>query len=609
MTNEPFPRNSELPKNATASWLDLGLFLLIALFTMWGIGSYGLYEPHEAQYGGGATEMVQRGDWVTSYINGDREVNKPPLFYWLIATSYSILGRSGLPAEFVLRLPLALICLSGTILAWQWARELWGARAGRYAAMMLAAMSGWYVFAHQLMIDELLSVLVLLSLYFLWKALDKPECIKRWSCFYATIGVAVLAKGLLGIILPVLVLGGYIFIRREWSLIWRGRPIFGILLILAVVFPWGYLFESHNPGALNYIVINEHFKRLVDRREPHDYGDVQVSSALFVLFALTWGTPWSFFLPQIGSFTARNAFKKPEADRPTSAQNAVLLLGLGATLPVLFFVPISSRLIYYSLPAIPSLAILSAGFWNQSDTWCTWHRRLAAGVIALVGLVAFGAIYFLPPMLASIPDLAIMPVLLAAIKIEAALIGVVLLAAGYLIFSHRERIAMGLLVAMMVSLAIFNVREFANFDAITSSKKMVEKLAPLVGDDCVWISEGSDEVGAAAGTAFYIRQNTSNKNAFVWIMNVNPKRPEPKYPGPALKCFINQKQLDEKWDADVPTVYVTDFKRSDWQADKPVLPSNNLHDLMLPAEISGHRKVFANPAALNRLKYHFPHVK
>ena len=46
-----------------ASWLDLIGLLLVAILLLWGIGSYGLYEPHEAQYGGGASEMVQRGDW------------------------------------------------------------------------------------------------------------------------------------------------------------------------------------------------------------------------------------------------------------------------------------------------------------------------------------------------------------------------------------------------------------------------------------------------------------------------------------------------------------------------------------------------------------------
>ncbi len=601
----PIFGSRELDRNVKVSWLDICLFLLIAIFTVWGIGSYGLYEPHEAQYGGGATEMVQRHDWVTSYINGDRELNKPPLFYWLIATSYTLFGKLGLKPEFVLRFPLAMISLAGSVLAWNWARELWGQRAGHYAAVMLAVMSGWYVFAHQLMIDELLSVLVLVSIYFLWKAIDAQTSLARWSLFYATIGFAVLAKGLLGIIFPVAIFGMFILVRRDWGLILRSRPFLGILIILAVVTPWGYLFESHNPGAIKYIVINEHFKRLLDQREPHDYGDVQVSPVLFFLFALIWATPWSLFLPQIGSFSFRNAFAKSDDAVDSSHKNAVLLLLLGATVPVGFFLPIPSRLIYYSLPAIPSFAILCAGFWNESDRWCKTHRNMAAGAMALVSVAAFAAIRFLPPILTDIPDLKITPDLLKAIPLETASIGVTMAAVAYLLYSRKDPLALIVLVGLMAALAVFNVSEFANFDAITSSKKMVKELAPVVGDDCVWISEGSDEVGASAGTAFYIRQYTTKKDARVLILNDNPKRPEPAYPGAPLIFFINKTQLDELWDRNVPTLYVTDFKRTDWDADKPTLPSKNLHDLGLKAEVSGHRRVYANPAAWEKLKDRF----
>src|SRR5216110_2282435 len=96
-----------------AGWIDAGLFLLVAFFAIWGIGSYGLYEPHEAQYASGGSAMVQRGDWVTPYINGERELNKPPLFYWLIASSFLLLSRAGFSSEFVARLPSALIAVSG----------------------------------------------------------------------------------------------------------------------------------------------------------------------------------------------------------------------------------------------------------------------------------------------------------------------------------------------------------------------------------------------------------------------------------------------------------------------------------------------------------------
>jgi hypothetical protein len=128
---------------------------------------------------------------------------------------------------------------------------------------------------------------------------------------------------------------------------------------------------------------------------------------------------------------------------------------------------------------------------------------------------------------------------------------------------------------------------------------MVEAIAPALGGDCLWISEGSEEVGAAAGTAFYLRLNTPNKTAQVLIMGDDPKRPPPIYPGPPLNFFIDHKQLDELWVSGKPCVFVTDFKRIDWESDKPHLPATDTH--LVPLTIAGHRKVYANTTALKRL--------
>jgi 4-amino-4-deoxy-L-arabinose transferase-like glycosyltransferase len=582
-----------------AGWIDVGLLLLSALFMMWRIGSYGLYEPHEAQYGGGGSAMVQRGDWVTPHINGEREVNKPPLFYWLIATSFLLLSHIGFSPEFVARLPLALIALSGIVLAWQWARELWGIRAGRCAALMLAVSTGWYIFAHQLLIDELLSVLILASLYLMWKGLRAPA--SKWPLvlFYVCIGLAVLAKALVGLFFPLAIAGLFVLIRRDWSLLRRSRPLLGICVIACVVGPWAYLFETHNPGALRYLIINEHFKRAVDAREPHDYGGVQVGAAMFVVYALVWCTPWSFLLPQTASFSLANAPKNKSAAEPQPLRDAVLLLTLGAALPALFFLLFPSRLIYYSIPSVPSFAILCAGFWNSPELWNGWKRRLAAGTIGLMGLATLGSAAFLPRMLADIPDLENTPALLRAIPIEALIAGAVLVLCGLLIHWRKERTALIGLVLLMAALEVFNVREFANFDWIASSKRMVEALAPAVGSDCIWISEGSDEVGSSAGTAFYLRQNTPNKTAFVLIMGQDPKRPPPIYPGPPLKFFIDQNRLDELWGSKAPVLYVTDFKRTDWERDKPTLPSKDRR--LVPLKVAGHRQVYANAEAWRRL--------
>ncbi len=590
---------SERGRNERASWIDIGLLLLVAVFAMWGIGSYGLYEPHEAQYGGGASEMVQRGDWVTPYLNGERELNKPPLFYWLIATSFLLFSKLGLRPEFIARLPAALVALGGVVLAWQWARELWGLRAGRFAALMLAVSTGWYIFAHQLLIDETLSVLILASVYCLWKAICLPAA--RWPlmAFYACTGLAVLAKGLPGLFFPLAIAGLFVLMRRDWKRLREAKPLMGMLIIACVVGPWAWLYEAHNPGALRYIVVNEHLKRIFDRREPHDYGGVQVSAAVFLMYTIIWCTPWSFVLPQMASFSIESATRKETGGTPAQMSDAVLLLSLAAILPTVFFLPIPSRLIYYAMPTVPPVVILCAGFWSSPSTWGGWKRTLAWSVIGFVGVACVGSAYFLPGILESVPDLEVAPDVSTAIPFEALVAGFVLIGGAVLIKLRKERVALLSLALLMAALEIFNVSEFSSFDVITSSKKMVETLAPKVGDDCIWISENSDEVGSSAGTAFYLRQNTSHKTANILIMGDDPRRPVPIYPGPPLNFFIDQKQLDEIWTSGKPALFITDFKRTDWDADTPHLPSKDCR--LVPLPVAGHRHVYANSLAWERL--------
>src|SRR6185436_9357996 len=121
--------------------------------------------------------------------------------------------------------------------------------------------------------------------------------------FYACIGLAMLAKALLGLFFPLAIAGLFVLIRRDWDLLRRSRPLMGIAIIACVVGPWAYLAESHNPSYLKYLIVNEHFKRAVDVREPHDYGGVQVGAAVFVMYTLIWCAPWSFLLPQTAAFS------------------------------------------------------------------------------------------------------------------------------------------------------------------------------------------------------------------------------------------------------------------------------------------------------------------
>ena len=98
-----------------ASWIDAVLLGAIFVVMTLGLGSYGLYEPHEGHFAGVGREMIARGDWITPHLNGAPYLNKPPLLYWLVSISYTLFGVT----EWAARFPLALVGWIGVILSWE----------------------------------------------------------------------------------------------------------------------------------------------------------------------------------------------------------------------------------------------------------------------------------------------------------------------------------------------------------------------------------------------------------------------------------------------------------------------------------------------------------
>ncbi len=569
-------------------WAVLGGILAAMLY---GIGSYGLYEPHEGHFAGVGREMVLGRDWVTPRLDGSAYLNKPPLFYWIIAASYTLFGIG----EWSARFPQALIGWLGVFLAWNWARAVWRARAGRAAAGILGVAAGWYLFSHQLLIDELLSTLYLASLYFLWKCVTRPERAAGWIGFYATLGLSIMSKGLIGLVLPCVVLLVFAFLKKDWGALRKCRPVMGLAIIAALVAPWVILVEMRNPGFLKYVIVNEHWNRIFDRRWPPDYNASKTSPLKFLLIAAVWLAPWCFFLPQIVSFSAKNASRAAGGDRQMA--DAVAILSLGALLPTLLFVPVPSRLIYYSLPSLPPFAVLAAGWWTSMEGDRFRRGRLAAGIAALVVGVAIAAGgQMVGGLLKNISDLQVAPQTLDFMPGFALAIGVGLAACGALLLGRKTSAALLALCLPIAAAEAWNTAGFAAFDPVRSSKRMVAQLGPKLGPECVWISEGSLEIGSAGGTAFYLGEH-AGRARFVYVMKSDsPYRRPPSFPGQEPVYLIDGNELAVLWASKEPVIYVTDFLRTSDRTDDPVrLPPAPLHKVSV--EGAGHRSVYANSAA------------
>jgi 4-amino-4-deoxy-L-arabinose transferase-like glycosyltransferase len=584
---------SELPRlHDKPALADLGLFAAIFAFMVWGIGSYGLYEPHEGHFAGVGREMLLRGDWVTPHLNGSPYLNKPPLLYWMVAFSYMLFGIN----EFAARLPLALIGTAGPLIAWFWARQLWGIRAARMATVTLSVSAGWYLFCHQLIIDALLSLILFANAYAMWKATQEPLSRGRWASVYTMTALSMLAKGPIGPVFSLLTFVFFVIIRRRWELLKQCCPAMGLGLVLAVILPWALLLEHQNPGSLYYMLVNENFKRAVDRRWPPDYSVVKVSVPLYILIAGVWASPWSLLLPQVGSFARKKSRNGPLAEGTPATRDAILILSIAAILPVLIFLPMPSRLVYYCLPTVAPFAVLVAGWWSVSHMDCYQKGRRAAAVTFIVlGVLLFIASFFAAEPLKTVALTATstqMPTYVAQLSLS---LGIMLFTGGILLALRRTYASLAAFGVMIGAIGIYNISGFASLDDIWASKKLVGDVSARVDQDVVWISEGSKEIGASAGIAYYLGQTDDNKARTVLVMKSDSRRPPPGFPDPQPQYLMDREQLNTLWSSNTPALFVTDFLRTNWDKDAPQFPDGERQRVATPH--GGNRRVYANRAA------------
>jgi 4-amino-4-deoxy-L-arabinose transferase-like glycosyltransferase len=606
---EPYREEVGLKPNSV--WPDILVLAASLLVLCWGLGRYGLYEPHEGHFAGVSREMVLSGDWLTPHLNGSPYLNKPPLLYWSMALSQSLFGIN----EWAARMPLALYGWLGVLVAWAFAREVFGRAAGRLAAGLLTVSAGWFLFTHQLLIDALLSSLHLAAVYGFWRATREPERKRHWLCFYGSLALAMMAKGPIGLVFPGVVALGFMVVRKRWDLLRHARLWWGIPLAVAPVVIWAVLIERRYPGFIDHIVMNENVRRIGDKRWPKDYGGVQVGPLAYLATAAVWCAPWVLFACQTIGFTWRRAVGGQEL--PVSSEvsqrisggasdsarrDAVLLLALAALVPVLIFLPVPARLIYYCLPATPPFMVLVAGWW-MTEGGEQAQRRFAAAVMAVAGAAIFSAGFWVIPVIQKIPELAAAPGTLPCIPWMAWLFGLGLLAGGHFLWQARPRAAGFWACALCGAAWLFAIDGFTGFQDVLSSKRLVEHLNPSLGEDATWVSEGSNEMGAPAGIAYYLGRDEFNRTRTVFVMDDDQRRPQPAFaPGIPRQWAMNHDALNAYWASPQPVVFVTDPMRRDWQSpdSAPLLPDEPGE----PVFVCGFRRIYANQAARDRMEWH-----
>ncbi len=355
------------------------LILLAAAFiAIWfsNLEYHKLFRPDEGRYAEIAREMAVTGDWITPRLNGIKYFEKPPLQYWATASAYKVFGEH----HWTSRLWPALTGLLGIALVLLAGRNLFGPTAGLYAALVLGSSAGYIGLGHMNTLDMGLTFfMTATALAFLLAHSEgtNPATSRRWMlAAWASAALAVLSKGLIGIVLPAAVVATYAVLQRDWGLLCRLQWTRGTLIFLVIAAPWFVLVQHENPEFAKFFFMHEHFERFLTKVHH------RVEPWWFFIPMLAVGLlPWLTLLPQ----ALIRGWRMPQ---PRQDFQPARFLLIWTIFIFVFFSASSSKLPSYILPILPALALLIGLTLAETGTrQLMWHAVpvLLAGV-AVVAL-------------------------------------------------------------------------------------------------------------------------------------------------------------------------------------------------------------------------------
>ena len=340
-----------------------------------------------------AREMLVRHDWVTMYTDGIRYLEKAPLMYWSLAASYTVFGIS----DWSTRLPLMLGVLSLLLATYGLGRYAYGELGGLYSGVVLATSIGPYIFTRFLIPDVLVGLWLTVGYYFFLRSLEEetPSRLTCWG-FAATCALNVLTKGLIGLVFPAGAIGLYLILTGNLRHLWKLRLLSSTVVFFVIAAPWHILAALRNPsqgkvrGFLWFYFVNEHIYRFLNKRVPAGYDTVPLW--IFWGLLLVWLIPWTVFLPRALLDIPRRI--RELRGSLTRRQKADLLFILWALVIVGFF-SFSTRQEYYTIPALPGMALLVGGWLGRETTSAETDPIRRAGRISSTVLLSVGVIAFI----------------------------------------------------------------------------------------------------------------------------------------------------------------------------------------------------------------------
>ncbi len=549
--------------------IELLVLLVVSLLFLFVKLGMPLLDPDEGLYASIAQEMLSRGDWVIPHVNGLPYLEKPPLYFWLTALTFRLVG----PTEWAVRLWSALATFGTVLLTWRIGRRLYGPRAGLLAGLVLATVVGNALYVRKASTDQLFVFCLTLAMYGFLRDVERPDCGRaRFLWLYVGAALSVLAKGLIGLVFPLLIVGiGLAWARRlSWRdlNLARGVPVF---LVLAV--PWHVLAAWRSSTLFGFYVLDNHLLRFLDaRRFVED--DVPISTLGFLIVSFLWAFPWGVF-----------ALARPAPSSSAAARWRPVVVAWVLVIVALFALS-RFKHEYYALPAFPALAVLVGAAWasgrdigrwlwvglvgcSVGGAWALWVGAGLTPGQAMAGLAELNVYYrILRDQGVPFPFASPRPfgVLLQALGLTL-LLGWGLATLCWVRGWRRSAFVSLLAVAGVITALILQLLSVV--EPHHSAKEVSQAIAVQAAPDDVIVYEGSLEYSPAL--PFYTGRRVLLVNGAVGYFSFASKLPE------AEGVFIDTRDLLRLW-AGPRRVFLV-VRRPPAQSVVAALPAARVHEL------------------------------
>ena len=367
----------------------LGMILFCYFVFFFNIGNYALMDVDETRYVSMARDMFNTKDFMTLYLNGEYFFEKPPLYFWGECLSFALFGHV---SEFSARFPVALYSSLCTFLMYFVGKKVVSRRYGLISAVILATTMEFVMLAKFAILDIVVTTCIGFSVMFgfLTQFVKEKNVKYFWWLFYIFSGLAVMAKGIPGFVVPFGTMFFVTIYNKSFKKIFKPQYfIVGIVLFLLIVLPWHIaMFNIHDPLFFNEYIMKHHINRFFSSSEIH-----RKQPFYFYFLTILWGMfPYVLSALAVGIAKIKGWITSGLCPRNDIKYKFLCFNVIGFLFTMLFFSSSSTKLITYILPVYFFTSFIIAYVWEDYIFNAKYKKEINLTVYILGGIFLLASV-------------------------------------------------------------------------------------------------------------------------------------------------------------------------------------------------------------------------